>query len=841
MHRPARKLAPFIISAVSTFPALADEVSEAGVQNALEEVIVNARRREELLQDTPVSVSAFGAEQMAEAGIHSMTDLEQHVPNLQFSQSMSKNQVIFIRGMGQRTDVSVFDPSVGVYLNNILIPRHDSALLETVDVQSVQVLRGPQGTLFGKNNTGGAILFNSAQPDFEEFSGSFYTRFGSHGRRDGRFSANLPLLDERLGARVSLSGSKLGGYVDNVLDEAEYIDEDRHAASLRLLWNATDTFSADVFAFWSRTSENGLGPNCIFQNPDASMPNLAFPGQPGYEQACKESQALAADRKVAINSEESAFKIDTTMLALTLDWAFADTMELSSITGFSLWDNLVRADDTDATAAANVANGTYAINRTLAGSGLEPTDEERWQLTQELQLSGRAFDERLHYTVGLFGSMEEITGTPVGSLVGQRGIGGVKPSLVSGMLADNGLPPLPGVIDDSADDTLVVPFVEWLGSVSDLENESIALFGEASADLFDWLQLTIGGRFTSELRSRDLITTDVDYDEVGQRIGATYIEEVGVFTPISKVQFDALADDPRTLPVLNPRTVSGSQRFEEFTPSATLTLLAPQDWLDTMRLDHFMTYLTTSKGFKAGGFDAKGRDLVLVEPEIVTNVEWGFKLDALANRLRVNVALFETDWQDMQLQNAELGDSITGSEILIFFTNAGAATTRGAELELSATLGAWFLQANASYLDAGYDEFIGSAVTPFVGENSIDRSDEPLYMAPELTYSITLQYQWLSPIGMLIPSVSYSHRDRVFTGLDFRAVEYESSYGDEYDLVNLRLGWLPSDELRVTLYVNNVEDRFYYSSGITNSDALGAAMLVQGPGRHGGLELHWQF
>ncbi len=807
----------------------------------LEEVFVTARRREELLQESPVSVSAFTSAQMEEAGIYSIVDLEHSVPNLQFSQSTTKDQVIFIRGMGQRTDVSVFDPSVGVYLNSILVPRHDAALMETVDIQSVQVLRGPQGTLFGKNNTGGAILFSSKLPDLESFSASLSARGGDHEQRSGRFSANIPLIEGKLGMRFALNSSQLGGYVENSVDGAGFLDEDRRSASLRLMWQASDEVSADVFGFFSRTRELGLGPNCILQNLNASMPKLVFPGQPAYADACNQSEAVARDRKIALNTEESRFEIDSAMLAFTLDWAISDTLSFRSITGLSRWDNIIRADDADASAAEIVGNGALAIQRTFAGSGLEPPEEERWQMTQEFQLTGNALGERLSYTAGIFSSVEQIDNTPSGQLVGKRGIGGVKPSLITGVAESSGFPTFPALLNEGADEAFVIPFVEWLGTASTLRNESVAVFGEVSWEATDWMELTLGGRYTTESRERALLNTDVDYEEVGRRIGANYMEEFGVFTPISRAQFDALENDTRTLPLINPTVSRLEQRFNEFTPSATVKLRPPEHWIDVFNINNFMTYLSVSKGFKAGGFDAKGTELVTVEPERVTNIELGFKLDAADSRFRLNGAFFHTDWQDMQLQVAELGDSITGSEILLFFTNAGQATTSGAELEATLTLAGFLFQANASYLDARYDEFMASAVTPFVGERQVDRSDEDLFISPEITYGLSAQYHLISPVGIFIPRLSYSYRDKVFTGLDFLAAEYETSYADEIKLLNLRLTWLPSEDFRLSLFVNNIQDKFYYASGLTNSDALGSAMMVQGPERHMGMELNWDF
>ena len=182
----------------------------------LEEVFVTARKRVESLQETPVAVTAMGAEALREAGIASITDLQGSVPSLQFGESGSKTPAIFIRGVGQREATSVLDPGVGVYLNGIYIARQDGQLLDTVDTESIQVLRGPQGTLFGKNNTGGAILVNTIAPDTQEVSGSALVNVGNFGRKDLKLSGNVPLADGRAAMRVALNSRRLDGYFDNV-------------------------------------------------------------------------------------------------------------------------------------------------------------------------------------------------------------------------------------------------------------------------------------------------------------------------------------------------------------------------------------------------------------------------------------------------------------------------------------------------------------------------------------------------------------------------------------------------------------------------------------------------
>ena len=211
-------IAVFSLLEWTVIPAMAQKRDSERQVTALEEVVVYARRRQELLQQTPIAVTAFSGDQLAQAGVNSILDLNRIVPSLSISEDGSKEPKFFIRGIGARSGGTFLDPGVGIYLNEILIPRPIGQLLETVDIESVQALRGPQGTLFGKNNTGGAILFRTAQPDLSETSAKVTARVGDHRRRDFRVLANMPILDDRLAARLALSRTYTEGFLDNVVD-----------------------------------------------------------------------------------------------------------------------------------------------------------------------------------------------------------------------------------------------------------------------------------------------------------------------------------------------------------------------------------------------------------------------------------------------------------------------------------------------------------------------------------------------------------------------------------------------------------------------------------------------
>ncbi len=799
------------------------------VKASLEEVYVTARRREESLQETPVAVSAMGADALAEAGVSSITDLQQLVPGLQFGESGSKTPAIFIRGIGQREATAVLDPGVGVYLNGIFLARQDTQLLDTVDTQSIQVLRGPQGTLFGKNNTGGAMLVSTRDANLYEREFGTAVKLGNYGRQDVKLYGNMPLVEDRLATRFGISSKRFDGDIENA-DGATFGDEDRLAVSLRTLWQASDNFSMDVFAYRSKQRERSTPLTCILQNPNANIVQLIYPNQPSFSDSCAVSEQAANDHKITVNSDDSVVAMTSTMLALTMTWDFFD-YEIKSISAWSHQQDIERNDDQDGTSTHIINNGTRALNDVLRADGEAVRDEKRDQFSQEIQLVGSAFADRVSYTVGAFASLERIDDNPFAQVIGPKGLSGIDPNTVSNAVIP-GLPPLGAAA--------VFPLTTLFGGFSSLENTSWAVFSQFTWSISDTVQLTMGGRYTFEERERRLTVVDIDEQTYGQRIGASYIDQAGFYSPITRAQFDQIGRNLPDLPVdiIEDADVR-TEQWSNFTPAVTLSVQASDEWLETMNLDSALWYATYSEGFKAGGFEPRGPELVAFDPEEVVNYELGVKLDSLDSTLRFNAALYAMDYTDIHVRVAEQGERI--SDIFLFLANAGEATIQGIEMETTLLLGNWILSANANYTDASYDEYTATIVTPGQGESVVDRSSEPFALVPEMSYSLAAQYNWMTPFGLVVPRMSVYYRDELFTGIDYLAVEYDSSYVDDLTLVNARINYFPSEKLRIAAYADNLTDEEYFKSGFAVSALLGAATLVQGTSRTIGLEFSYDF
>ena len=770
--------------------------------------------------------------------LRDITDLQQMVPGLQFGENGSKTPAIYIRGIGQREGSAVLDPGVGVYLNGIFLARQDTLLLDTVDTQSIQVLRGPQGTLFGKNNTGGAMLVTTRAPDSYESEFGVTIRGGNYGREDIKLYGNLPIVNDKLAARFGLSSTRLDGDVENT-DGTLFGDENRLAVTLRTLWQASDNFEVDLFTFWSSQEERSTWLSCLMQNPTANVAALQYPGEPSYLDACQASEDLTESHQVSINSSDSVVAMKNAMLGVSLSWNVADH-EIKSVSAWSHQYDIERNDDNDGTSIQGINNGTRVLNDLQKADGKPVTNETRDQFSQEFQFIGSAFNDRVSYTIGAFTSLEIIRDNPFAQTVGPKGLSGISPETFVETL---GLGAVTGLLNNaglSLSDAVVFPLTTVLGGYSSLENKSWAVFSQFTWDITDLTQLTVGGRYTHEKRERKLTAIDVDELEYGTRIGAVYLDQVGFYTPILRAQFDALGNNLPDIPfdIIKDADVADKE-WSNFSPSVTLSVKGSDDWLSAVNMSSAMLYLTYSEGFKAGGFEPKGSELVPFDPEEVVNYELGFKLESFDSKLRFNTALYSMDYNDIQVRVAEQGQRI--SDIFLFLSNAGQATIQGLEMEGTLLLGNWVFNGNANYMDAGYNEYTGKVVVPGQGESVVDRSAEPFALVPETSYSMTAQYNWQTPVGLLVPRLTVYYRSELYIGVDNLAPNYETSYLEDLTLVSARLNYFPSEQLRVAAYVNNVTDKQYYKTGFAVSAALGSALVVQGQARIAGLELSYDF
>ena len=542
------------VSAGTSFAKESDagaSMASSGPGGFIEEIVVTARRREELLEDTPISLTAVGETELQEAGVTAIDQIEELVPNLVFTRSFTGTAAeISIRGVGTSAIDGIFDPGVGVYVDGVFLSRTGSQLFDIVDIQQIEVLRGPQGTLFGKNTIGGALNVTTIKPhaDLEAFA---LVRPGNFGSLETRAMVNLPVLGDRLFARLSMGTRNTGGYTENILRDERYNDPNvlSFVGALRFL--ASEDLTVDLTGTWAKQDGRGPGGQCRVVREQGFGTLL-----PGYYDACRESRPYEFEADT-----HGIQSLETSGLWAVADWSIGgrgpfDDLGVKAIGAWrhQVTSNRIDLDMTGFPLASLSANG---------GGELEG-DPFRLDMYQaEVQLNGQAWDQRIDFVAGAFGFWEE-----------QRAV------------------------------TVLQILPDILGSVisqqQNFDNWNWALFGQATVQPTDWLGLTAGLRYTEEKKGASTVASFGD-----PPLPATSVSNSRIFsawTPTASLALNATPD-------MLDRMVVLDHLMGYFTYSRgfkgggwNLAVGSPSDRLDPVApetLDNFEI------GFKSIGFDQR--------------------------------------------------------------------------------------------------------------------------------------------------------------------------------------------------------------------------------------------
>jgi len=255
------RLSPATLAIIGLLASPATSMQALAQAGVLEEVVVTARKREESMQETPVAVSALSGMQLEEAGLNDLLDLNKVVPNLSATVGSGGGATqLFIRGVGARNTGANFDGGVAIYVDGVYYSRPDGTIIDSVDVQSVQVLRGPQGTLFGKNSTGGAILYTTNKPT-DVFEGYAEVRAGNYDRREGQLTVNVPLMEDALYSRASIYQTKREGLMEDQYGR-DFSDINRYGGQVQLRALAGDSVTIDLNGGYHETDQKSQGQKC---------------------------------------------------------------------------------------------------------------------------------------------------------------------------------------------------------------------------------------------------------------------------------------------------------------------------------------------------------------------------------------------------------------------------------------------------------------------------------------------------------------------------------------------------------------------------------------------------
>ena len=820
------------MSAILAVPAVAQTAStgENATAGGLEEIVVTARKRSEDIQKTPVSITALSAAEIQQENVRDISDLRGLVPNLEITPESNYGRAansLTIRGIGQDSLVANVDPGVGLYMNGLYIARPEGQLLGFFDLSNVQVLKGPQGTLFGKNTIGGAVLIDTQLPT-DKFEGYAVFRYGSYNRIESEGAVNIPIND-KVQMRVSFATSDIDGYIKDELDNGTKDDQHEKSIRFQLRLKPIDDLSIDLLAEFNQHKDDGSASIETACNDNSYVTNnyngaYAIPnGKPTY---CNQFPPLgkqyevygtphAADptgclpggyRAGNCNSyfgHEAAFtKVEVGTLNLRVNYAIDENLSIKSVTGF-------RRD------YLNDLGGEFDDGGSPQCLYCEEDNTTTQEISQEFNLNGNYWDGRLNFTLGAV-------------YVDQQ----------SGFAQNTG--------PDFDGDPTGYSFL-------DSENfESDAAYAQGTYKITDDLEFTAGVRYSYDSKS----IQSVLYNAVGL---PTYAKNGGVTAQYvcyfrneypSAPGYCSGIDGGKAgyedgvggyyLPGPGANNSAGralaSHRYYDFDPRGQLSYQFTPD---------IFGYVSVTGGYQSGGFNTQlvpvgcsqgfCNGILPYGKERVWDYEGGFKTEWLDHRLRVNVTGFYQQFDNIQATVRNPASIVPTREIL----NAAAAHEDGVELETEfLPTPDLVIRANGAYLDQAYDTLSAAAISTGL------RLDNPLTTAPPYTASVSADYTYHLPWDATIVSdINYKWVGTRIFGIASLKTNNNFSEATPYYTIGARMTYVSADgKYSAGIWGTNLTGK-YYATSVCNyyCQGLGLSTFYPGRPREIGLELKYKF
>jgi len=654
----------------------------------LEEVLVTASKREVGMQDIPIALSVMAGDKIKAQGITTLEELTVFMPNVHIAEAGSGN-ILFIRGMGSGLNWG-FEQSVGTFIDGVYFGRGQSARSTFLDVERVEILKGPQSTLFGKNTVAGAINITTARPgnEFEAIiEGTVEPEFGG-------WSSSLTLsgpITETLGARLAFTRDKTDGYVHNTLQNRDEREETTTVGRMVVDWQATDNLymmlkyehgEADTTGRQQMISVATQEVIDIYRTEDPDF-------SPGFGYV--KSEANIGGPRSEFQYQDRTWDITT----LTAQWAVGEHT-IKSITGYVTydWDNFRDSD--------------FGPLRFLGST----RDEQHEQFTQEFLLSSPT-GGRLEYLAGLYYQDEGLSNDSLNDAVlSAAGIG-----------------------TGSLDSSNISKF--------DQDSETLSAFGQLTWNLSDEFRLIGGLRFSHDEKafSKSLQIGDIYTAKPNTFLAGFYDGVLNFVTDHSLNSDGAMRCVGLAYECSFDPNFDNAREEDHWTGDVTL------QWDIT---DDVMSYAKVGNGYKAGGFDELNTrglaDAAEFEDEEVTGIEIGSKITLWNGRARLNFAAFYNEFDDMQVSAFDGNSSF-------LVGNAAKSTSQGLEVDGGiAITEALTLSAAMAYLDATYDSYDDAACNEqqalrWIAEGGTregctqDLSGQPLQYAPQWSAHVALDYR----------------------------------------------------------------------------------------------------
>ena len=717
----------------------------------IEEIVVTAQKREENLQDTPIAITAFTEEALEGRMINDISKLADFTPNVIFDTTapisgLSNGAAVFIRGVGQLDFGLTTDPGVGTYIDGVYSSRAVGGVLDVVDIERIEILRGSQGTLFGRNTIGGAINITTKRPA-KEFGGMVEATFGEFERTDFKGSLDVPVTD-RFGAKFAISSKNRNGFVDRIAVGDRLGDEDRQSARGSFLLEATDDIELYATVDYTNIDEQSAGSVMvgITEFPGDPVQGLVpsstwaynrvfVPANPGAAPYTLE-EFLPGEKDQTLATGPTGTDLESFGATLTFTWSLP-WFEFKSISSYR---------DTEGEFYRDPDNSSVEITETT-----NPNYNHE-QFSQEVQLTGRGFNERLQYVLGAYYFEEDGT--------------------------DDVFVPIYGALPTPAG-LIALPL--YINNYVTVDNDSKAVFGQGTFDVTEQIALTFGLRYTEDKKGfgyRQYISPD------------PFPGNIAVLALLGP---PVVAPGPADALVLWDDV---SRKFNELNFRAGL---------EYQLNNNTLFYFTYADGYKSGGFNYRyvvpRLDPLAFDPETLESYEVGVKWQGLDDRLRINAAGFVSEYSDVQIQLFETG----GGPLT---QNAGVADIIGMEVEVTAALHErLLLNAGFGYTDAEYDELN----LPTTNVAQAVNLDTRLPNTPETTVNVSAQYTHPLPWGSVVARGDYRYTDDLYND----AQNSPFLYQDGYSMFNASLtvaagGW------EFSVFGTNLTDKRVITSGDSN-------------------------
>ena len=753
----------------------------------IEEIVVTAQKRESNLQETPIAITAMTAEQITLNRIENFDDIALHTPSMSYTELQGFSQIA-IRGVGTDLTNLANETAVAMYEDGVYRGATFAQTVPQFDMERIEVLRGPQGTLYGRNATGGAVNIITRDPTFEpEFNASMTG--GNYDHIRGEVGVSGALVDDVVAGRASFVYDTHSGYNDNkTLDQSEG-DDSLKGGHASLLFNLSDT--AELILRGNYTRDHGstgvfmnreISPTSLALSPANLAGLFAFPNPLLGNQSYAQFYGLnipQAGQPIVVNPNDHKSYTDQPTKnnikqyggSATLTEQFGDvTAKLILGREDAEW---VRYMDTDGTDIPILNQDGQQSNR---------------QNTAELNVSGTYWGGRATWMVGGFyfqedgnthfyydlPALQQFYQALIPNIVAL--LGGdptfTTPPLPNGSLAAFGTRLKTGLPDTA-------PFLDFRGNQ---DSKSYAGFGQTVIDVVDNLHLTLGLRYTDD-------TKDM-HRELSNNLGG---------------------------PPCNQRI---NQEWNETTGQAILSYDFSKD---------LMTYVSASKGFKAGGFNVAECEGAF-DPETIWAYEAGVKAQLFERRLQLNAATFIYNYDDIQV-NRFVNNASS-------ITNAAKANIYGAELEFVALVGTGFeFDGGVTYLNTEYSGN-SSFSNPILGGPPISVDGNDLMRSPPWKTYLGAQYQWPSSVGSFTIRGDMTYSDSFYFDVFEASLPNQSAMKqDAYSIYNARIQWDSNDgKYSGQLFCQNIGDQLYaYSSQAVGT--TGAVVSQYSPPRTYGLRV----